>query len=132
MERARCIFNVNIQIYWHGGRLLNGDPRTDDYAYFFLKKIDQNVRQALVTRGVHARIHKKIQAGRGGGVSSPISHQHDWSSLRQGGERYFLETREGSAPPPPRRYAHAPTSPIPHGCDIAGLYNVIFGIKLID
>ena len=45
---------------------------------------------------------------------------------------YFLENREGSTAPPPPRYAHAPTSPIPHGCDIAGLYNVIFGIKLID
>ena len=103
----------------------SGDPRTDDCA--LKKEKYRSKRQAPETRGVHARIQKIFRQGRG---SSPITHQQDWSSLRQGGERYFLENREGSAPPPPLRYAHAPTSPIPHACDIiAGIYNAIFGLN---
>ena len=73
----------------------NRDPRTDDYA--FKKEKDRSKRQAPVTRGVHARIQKIFRQG--GGFIPPISHQQDWSSLRQGGERYFLENREGSPPP---------------------------------
>ena len=61
----------------------NGDPRTDDYA---LKK-EEKKRQAPLTRGVHAWIQKIFRQG---GGSSPISHQQDWSSLRQGGERYRI------------------------------------------
>ena len=68
----------------------------DNYA--LKKEKDQSKRQAPVTRGVHALIQKIFRQG-GGFI--PISHQQDWSSLRQGGERYFLENREGSACPPP-------------------------------
>ena len=40
--------------------------------------------------------------------------------------RYFLENREGSAPPPPPRYAHAPTSPI-QSYKIQEFYSPILG-----
>ena len=61
MERVGCIFNVIMQIYWHGR--LTGDPRTDDYA--LKKEKDRSKRQAPVTRGVHARIQKIFRLGGG-------------------------------------------------------------------
>ena len=80
----------------------NGDPRTDDYA--LKKEKDRSKRQAPVTRGVHARIQKIFRQG---GGSSPISHQQDWSRLRQGGRarrrEVFLKKLRGvrTDPPPP-------------------------------